>query len=133
MTSPETFVERLAQRLGGTASAATIFAAPVDRNDVTVIPVARAIAYRFIHWIQADTPRTRWLGVLIWVALTLSFEVVLGRLLGYSWERLFEDYDVRRGGLLSLGMLVLLLSPHLAAKAHEPRVGRVRAIEGGRS
>ena len=92
------------------------------------------IADRFIHWSQADTPRTRWLVGLMWVALTLSFEVILVRLmLGYSRERLFEDYDVTRGGLLSLGMLVLLLSPHLAAKAHEPRVGRVRAIEGSRS
>lgn len=43
MTSPETFVERLAQRLGGTASAATIFGAPVERGDVTVIPVAKAV------------------------------------------------------------------------------------------
>ncbi len=100
----------------------------------TGMVIILGIAYRFIHWIQADTPRTRWLVGLMWVTLTLSFEVVLGRLvLGYSWERLFEDYDVTRGGLLSIGMLVLLLSPHLAAKAHEPRVGRVRAIEGGPS
>lgn len=88
------------------------------------------IAYRFSHWIQADTPRARWLVGLMWVALTIAFEVVLGRLvLGYPWERLFEDYDITRGGLLAFGMLVLLLSPHLAARAHESRVRRVRAIE----
>ncbi len=42
MTSQETFVDRLAQRLGSTASAATIFGTPVERGDVTVIPVAKA-------------------------------------------------------------------------------------------
>jgi uncharacterized spore protein YtfJ len=43
MTAQETFVEKLAQRLGGTAGAATVFGAPVERGDVTVIPVARAV------------------------------------------------------------------------------------------
>ncbi len=100
----------------------------------TGMVIILGIAYRFIQWIQADTPRTRWFVGLLWVALTLSFEVSLGRLvLGYSWERLFEDYDVTRGGLLSFGMLVLLLSPHLAAKARERRPRPVRAIEGGSS
>lgn len=79
-------------------------------------------AYGLIHWIRADTPRSRWLVGLLWVALTLSFELSLGRLvLGYSWSRVLEDYDVTRGGFLSLGMLVLLLSPHIASKAREPR------------
>ena len=46
MTSQDTFVDRLAQRLGGTANAAMIFGTPVERGDVTVIPVATA-AYGF--------------------------------------------------------------------------------------
>ncbi len=46
MSVQDSFLERLAQRLGGTAQAATIFGAPVERGDVTVIPVARA-AYGF--------------------------------------------------------------------------------------
>ena len=46
MTVQDSFLDRLAQRLGGTANAATIFGAPVERGDVTVIPVARA-AYGF--------------------------------------------------------------------------------------
>jgi hypothetical protein len=70
-------------------------------------------------------------GVL-WVALTLAFEVSLGRLvLGYSWDRVLEDYDPTRGGFLSLGMLVLLLSPQIAAKARGSRPPRARAIKGG--
>jgi len=46
MTIHDSFLDTLAQRLGGTANAATIFGAPVERGDVTVIPVARA-AYGF--------------------------------------------------------------------------------------
>jgi uncharacterized spore protein YtfJ len=36
------FIERLAQTLGGEATAAHIFGAPVERDGVTVIPVAKA-------------------------------------------------------------------------------------------
>jgi uncharacterized spore protein YtfJ len=40
------FLDRMAQRLGGSAHAGTIFGTPVERGDVTVIPVAQA-AYAF--------------------------------------------------------------------------------------
>ncbi|QNH60989.1 spore germination protein GerW family protein [Hymenobacter sediminicola] len=42
-TPSSSLVERLAQQLGASASAQTIFGTPVERNGVTVIPVARAI------------------------------------------------------------------------------------------
>lgn len=42
MTVQDSFLDRLAQRLGATANAATIFGTPVERGDVTVIPVAKA-------------------------------------------------------------------------------------------
>ena len=51
------------------------------------------------------------------VVLTLVFEVGLGRLvMDYSWERIMSDYNILRGGLLSIGMVVLLLAPLLTAK-----------------
>jgi len=46
MTVQDSFLDRLAQQLGVAANAATIFGAPVERGDVTVIPVAKA-AYGF--------------------------------------------------------------------------------------
>jgi len=46
MTVQDSILDRLAERLGSTANAATIFGAPIERGDVTVIPVARA-AYGF--------------------------------------------------------------------------------------
>ena len=45
------------------------------------------------------------------------FEVLFGQfVIGASWERLAADYNVLEGGLLPFGMLVLLLSPLIAAK-----------------
>ncbi|WP_299991432.1 spore germination protein GerW family protein [uncultured Pontibacter sp.] len=38
-----TFIERLAQRLGISANASTIYGEPVERDGVTVIPAAKAM------------------------------------------------------------------------------------------
>ncbi len=85
------------------------------------------VAYAFIRWIRADTTRALLLVGLMWVVLTLAFEFSVGLLaLGYSWERMIEDYDIRRGGYLSLGMIVLWLSPLIAA-----RLRGIRARQGG--
>jgi uncharacterized spore protein YtfJ len=46
MNVQDGFLDRLAQRLGGAANAATVFGAPVERGEITVIPVATA-AYGF--------------------------------------------------------------------------------------
>ena len=42
-TPSTSLVERLAQLLGASASAQTIYGTPVERDGVTVIPVARAV------------------------------------------------------------------------------------------
>jgi len=77
-----------------------------------------AIALAFVRWIGASrTAGLLAVGVL-WLVLTLAFEVGFGRFaVGASWERLAADYNVLEGGLLPFGMLVLLLSPLIAAKA----------------
>ena len=50
------------------------------------------------------------------LVLMLGFESGLGRYgFGYSWQRMLEDYDIRRGGLLTFGMVVLVLPPMIAA------------------
>ena len=78
--------------------------------------IVLAVAYLFIRWIAAGTT-LRLLGVgLLWVVLTVLFEIGLGRLaLGLPWERITEDYDVTRGGFMGLGLLFMAASPRLAA------------------
>ena len=72
------------------------------------------LTYLFIRWIRAGSA-ARLLGVgLLWLALTVLFEFGLGRLvLGLPWERLWEDYDLSRGGLMPVGLLVMAFSPLL--------------------
>ena len=50
---------------------------------------------------------------LFWVVLTILFELGIGRLGGATWQRLLEDYDLRHGGLLPLGLIVMLLAPSI--------------------
>jgi hypothetical protein len=62
-------------------------------------------------------PGWRWwqLG-LLWLTLTIAFEIGLGRATGMSWDRIASDYDPRRGGFLALGMLVILIAPRVVAE-----------------
>lgn len=71
----------------------------------------------FIRWIRAETMKSLFIVGLMWAILTLLFEFDLGFfVLGYSQERIFEDYDVSRGGLMEFGLLFMVFAPFLAAK-----------------
>ena len=75
-----------------------------------------AIALLSVRWIGAKIP-AQLLGVgLLWLVLMLTFEMVLGRVFGFSWQRIASDYDPRQGGLLAIGMGVLFLAPFVAAR-----------------
>ncbi len=54
--------------------------------------------------IQIDhNPSSRQLNVfgLIWLLLTVAFEVLFGRfVMGLSWERIASGYNVTNGGLM---------------------------------
>lgn len=86
------------------------------------------VAVATSRWIGARSTRQQ-LGVgLLWVVLTLAFELALGMLLGLSRQRMLEDYDLTRGGLMGLGLAFMLVAPWLAARA---RTHGVRAARGG--
>lgn len=77
-------------------------------------------AYLTGPWLRADTARAQLLVGSLWLVLTLTFEVGIGRYgLGYSWERLAADYDLARGGLMPFGMVVLMLAPWITAQLRE--------------
>ncbi len=74
------------------------------------------LACLFIRWIRAETTLRLVAVGLMWVVLTVLFEIGLGRLvLDLPWERLAEDYDITRGGLLGVGLLFMAAAPILAA------------------
>ena len=77
------------------------------------------IAVLLIDWIRPSSVRELLVIGAMWLALTLAFEFGLGHALGRPWNALLSDYDLTRGGLLSIGMVVLALSPWIAAQIRQ--------------
>jgi hypothetical protein len=76
-----------------------------------------SLTYFCIRWIRANSKEQLFLVGALWLGLTLLFEFGLGRfVLKLPWERLIEDYNLAQGGLLPIGLVLLFLSPFLAAK-----------------
>ena len=75
------------------------------------------ITHVLIQWIGARTTRAL-VGIgVVWVVLTVVFEVTFGRLvMRSSWERLLSDYDLAHGGLLPFGLVALAGSPLAAVR-----------------
>ncbi len=75
------------------------------------------IATLFVRWLHASRVSQLLSVGVLWLLLTVVFEMVLGRfILGYSWEQIAADYNVMQGGLMPFGMVWLTLSPLIAAK-----------------
>ena len=84
---------------------------------VTASILIFAMAVATVRWIGAGQERTLLKIGALWVGLTVSFEFGLGMgVLGFSWARMMEDYDLTRGGFLAFGMIGLWLSPLLATR-----------------
>jgi len=75
-----------------------------------------AITGLAIRWMRIGTTRSLVAVGLMWVTLTLAFEVGIGRLAGYSWDRIASDYHLLHGGLLPIGLTVMALSPWIASR-----------------
>jgi hypothetical protein len=81
------------------------------------------IVFFCINWIGSEKKRELVALGILWLILTLLFEIGLGHFVfGYSWEKIWEDYDILKGGLLPFGLLLLALSPLFAAKFR--RIGK---------
>jgi hypothetical protein len=87
------------------------------------------IATLLIRWLKASRV-SQLLGVgVMWMLLTIGFEIALGQLiLGYSWERIFSDYNLLKGGLMPLGLVILTLSPLIAAKVRGILMNRHQTV-----
>ena len=75
------------------------------------------ISWFAVPWLGASTTGQLIFVGFLWLALMLTFEIAFGRLVfRASWQRIAADFNFRKGGLLSIGMLVLLIAPVLLAK-----------------
>ena len=80
------------------------------------ILIILAIAYSFVRWLGAKSNFQLLFVGLLWILLTLAFEISLGRAMNLSWQRIFSDYDIANGGLMSIGILFMAFAPLIAAK-----------------
>jgi hypothetical protein len=79
-----------------------------------------AVTYLCVRWIKAPSDLALIAVGFLWAALTILFEFGVGLfLLGYSYDRLFEDYDLSRGGFMGLGLVLMLFAPLLTTRLHQ--------------
>ena len=61
----------------------------------------------------------------LWLVLTMGFEFLFGHYVGgATWEALLADYDLSRGRLWPLVLVVGFLAPWLVALGRRPTRGR---------
>lgn len=69
----------------------------------------------FVHWLRAENFRQLLAVGFFWLLLTVAFEILLGHfVMQFSWSRIFSDYDISNGGLMSIGLMFLLFAPLIA-------------------
>ena len=92
-------------------------AASRDLNTFTGTLIILLITFACIGWFPARKTGTLLQIGAIWVALTLTYEIVLGRaVLHRSWSEIASDFDLSQGRLFPLGILFLLFAPLIAAR-----------------
>ena len=75
------------------------------------------LTYFTLPWLGPQKPRHYWLIGLAWLVMTVLFEFLFGRLVAHkSWRELLQAYDPTTGNLWLLVLLVIAMSPYLAAK-----------------
>jgi hypothetical protein len=74
------------------------------------------IAWFAARWLGAEERRTHLAVGAFWVALTLLFEILLGRAIGASWDRILSDFNPARGGFMIAGLAVMFFAPMLGVR-----------------
>ena len=78
------------------------------------LAIVLAFSFLFVRWQARASRRPLLLVGVVWLALTLAFELGFGRyVLGMGWRALLADYDLLHGRLWPLVLLATLLGPWL--------------------
>lgn len=76
-----------------------------------------AIACMTIRWIGAKRRGELLAAGLVWMILTITFEIIFGRfVMNFDMGRILSDFNILKGGFLGMGMIFLAFSPLIAAK-----------------
>ena len=90
-------------------------------HQLSTLMLLLAIGQRFRH-LQRRYPVRRTSTALAigatWAALTVGFELAMGRLVTKkSWDELISDYDLRQGRVWSLVPVCMLVGPEVVRRA----------------
>ena len=90
-------------------------------STLVLAAVIGGAAWILLPWIRPLTRRDAWLIGLVWLVLTLAFELLAGHyLFGDSWQALLGAYDVTRGRIWILVPAITLVAPVLVHLWKEP-------------
>ncbi len=62
------------------------------------------------------THQSRWIIGGMWLALTFSFEVIVGYAQHQSWQRLLDAYTLQGGNLWPLVLVTTFIAPWAGAR-----------------
>ena len=85
-------------------------------SSVTLSAAILIVSWFAVDWIGPASRSEAWRVGILWLALTLSFEFIVGHyVFGNSWERLLADYNVLQGRLWVLVLIATVCAPVIAA------------------
>lgn len=95
-------------------------------GSVIVAGIISVIVIWFVRRLGPTASEALTIGIL-WVAMTIAFEIGFFRFgMGEPWGRLVQDYNIVRGRLWLLVLIVQLVTPYLVVR----RFQRGAAISG---
>jgi hypothetical protein len=84
----------------------------------------------FVRWLNATSLAQLMSVGVLWMLLTVVFEVSLGRwAFGYSWAQIAADYNLFQGKLMSIGLVLLLFAPLIATKVKNISIDRNQLLK----
>jgi hypothetical protein len=92
---------------------------PAHAASVAMLSLAIVIVtWSTIAWIRPRSPADAWRIGLLWLALTLVFELLAGHYLFLTpWSRLLADYNLLRGRIWIVVLITTVAAPVIAARA----------------
>jgi hypothetical protein len=70
-----------------------------------------------INWLDPKSKKDALTIGLLWLLMTVSFEFLAGHFLfGHPWSKLFADYNIAKGRIWTLLLVVTFMAPMLSAK-----------------
>jgi len=78
----------------------------------TGITIIYTICWYTLSWVNPSNLQDCFQVGLIWMLLMLCVDIYFGRyVFRFKWIKILEDFDLRKGNLLGIGMVLLFFCP----------------------